>query len=280
MTPDPFPSITEHHRAAQREAQLAAEQIGYGVSVLGKATHAATGRYAQAFFALSIGVERMGKLVFIADHAIAKAGVFPTDEDLRGFGHDIPLLLDKCEEIADKLDSTRKYRDRPNDPIHRGIAECLSLFSDKTRYYNLNYLAGKSSNQNDPIALWWEKVAVPICNRHYSAKQRHKDQEEGRFMEAMIGETATVFHTAEDGEPIRDIQTLCSRRNATRVVQKYGRMYTLQIVRWMSSIMIELAHTGAYGKRIEALLGLHEPFTMFYNEDCYLRERKRWSNYC
>ena len=54
-------------KAVQREAQLASEQIAHGVTVLGRASHAQTGLYAQAFFGISIGLERMGKLIFLAN---------------------------------------------------------------------------------------------------------------------------------------------------------------------------------------------------------------------
>jgi hypothetical protein len=39
-------------QAVQREAQLAAEHAAYGVTVLGRANHAQTGLYTQAFFGL------------------------------------------------------------------------------------------------------------------------------------------------------------------------------------------------------------------------------------
>lgn len=271
--------LSEHHRAVQREAQLAAEQIGYGVSILGKATHAETGRYTQAFFGLSIGMERMGKLIYVADHAITHGGVFPTDKDLRDIGHDITSLLNKCEEIAMRLDPDRRFPDRPRDPIHLGIEECLSLFAKTLRYYNLNHLVGSSTGQKDPIALWWEKVATPICDRHYSQKQRERDEANGEFMDLVMGEHSLVLHTAEDGQPITDLKTFFGRGIATRIVQKYGRMYTLQIVRWMTSVIMDLEHEGAYKHRIDALLGLYEPFTMFFNENRHLRDWKRWTNY-
>jgi len=96
-------------RAVQREAQLAAEQAAHGITVLGRANHAQTGYYTQAFFALTIGLERMGKLIFLADHAIRSVGSFPNDRDLRKFGHDLKPLLSKCEEISADLDQKRDY---------------------------------------------------------------------------------------------------------------------------------------------------------------------------
>jgi hypothetical protein len=164
-------------RAMQREAQLAAEQAAHGVTTLGRANHAETGYYTQAFFALSIGLERRG------------------------------TLLAKCEDIGNGVNQDRDYRARPNEPIHQGIENVLSLFATKLRYYNLNHLAGADRGQEDPVALRWKKVAVPICDRHYSDRQREKDEAEAIAMESLIGDISTVMHTTETGDSIRDVHS-------------------------------------------------------------------------
>jgi hypothetical protein len=266
-------------KAVQREAQLAAAQVAQGITVLGHANHAQSGLYAQAFFGISIGLERLGKLIFVADFAVGNNGRFPTDEDLRKIGHDVSSLLAKCEEIGQKLNAARQYAARPTDAIHMGIAETLSLFATKLRYYNLNYLAGSSGAQQDPIALWWEKVAKPICARHYSERQRQEDDRTGAMFELVMGGHSAVIHTSEEGAGINSLYSYASRRQMTSVVQKYGRFYTLQIVRWLASIVGELSFRGAYELRIEALLGLNEPFSVFCAEDSVLRNRKAWSSY-
>jgi hypothetical protein len=266
-------------QAVGREAQLAAEQAAHGVTVLGRANHAQTGLYTQAFFGLSIGLERMGKLIFLADHAIRSNGAFPTDQDLRKIGHDLASLLAKCEMIGAGLNQNRDYMARPSDAIHRGIEEVLSLFAMKLRYYNLNHVAGATQGQQDPVALWWEKVAMPICDRHYSQRQREKDKADAVAFETKVGEITFVFYFTETGELIQDVHTLFTRDRATRVVQKYGRLYTLQIVRWLASIMSDLSYRGAYEYRIQPLFGLDEPFRIFLNRDHYLCDRKTWSIY-
>jgi hypothetical protein len=73
----PSLSLGSGWRAIQREAQLAAEQLALGTTLLGRANHAYPGLYSQAFFALSIGFERTGKLIFISDYAIGNGGTFP-----------------------------------------------------------------------------------------------------------------------------------------------------------------------------------------------------------
>ena len=227
-------TLSAQWQAVQREAQLAAEQAAHGVTVLGRANHAQIGLYTQAFFGLSIGLERMGKLIFLADHAIRSGGAFPTDQDLRKIGHDLAALLAKCEAIGAGLSQHRDYMTRPSDTIHRGIEDVLSLFATKLRYYNLNHLAGTAQGQQDPVVLWWKKVATPICNRHYSQRQREKDEADAVDFESMFGDISFVIHSTEAGEPIRDVHKHFSHSRATRVVQKYGRLYTLQIVPMVS----------------------------------------------
>ena len=202
-----------------------------------------------------------------------------TDNDLRDIGHNLCSLLAKCEAIGTHLNADREYNDRPHDPIHRGILEVLTLFATKLRYYNLNHLAGATAGQSDPIALWWDKVAAPICNRHYSERQKRLDEGDGALMHHLLGDDSLVRHSAENGGPIKDLASLFARGRATLVVQRYGRLYTLQIARWLTSMIFDLSHRGAYELRIQPLLGLNEPFTIFLNEDKYFRERKTWSIY-
>ena len=266
-------------RAVQREAQLAAAQIAQGVTVLGRANHAQAGLYAQAFFGLSIGFERTGKLIFLADHAIKHNGAFPNDADLRKIGHDLKPLLNMCEDVSADLDQGKRYMTRPNDVIHKGIEEVISQFASKLRYYNLNHLANAAQGQQDPIALWWEMVATPICERHYSLKQRRRDMAEAALVDGILKGHTTVIHTSETGGAIDNPFMLFARGMASRVVQKYGRLYTLQIARWMAAIILQLATYGAYERRIEALLGLDEPYAVFRNDDDLLRDRRTWSIY-
>ena len=98
-------------------------------------------------------------------------------------------------------------------------------------------------------------------------------------MTSLLGDCSAVLHHLEDGTELNSASELFGRAGATAVVQKYGRLYTLQIVRWLASILFELSHCGAYEKRIESLLGLHEPFVMFGNDDRFLRRRRTWSTY-
>ena len=101
----------------------------------------------------------------------------------------------------------------------------------------------------------------------------------GAMMDVTIGNDVMVLHTAENGTPITDMFSYASRGAQTTTVQKYGRLYSLQIVRWLAAIMYELTMKGAYQNRLEELMGLREPFTMFLDEDSTLRDTRKWSAY-
>ena len=264
--------------AIGREGQLAAEQLATGVTILGRANHAQTGLYGQALFSLSIGLERLAKLIVVADYAITHGGRYPTNRELKGFGHDIAALLDKCEEISSRYRSGKIYAERPNTVIHQGIIAGLSEFGILSRYYNLDFLAGSAMNFPEPIEGWWTRVGVPILADHYSPAQREKNQASAIASAALMG-PSFVLHHAEDGTPIDDVQALAQRALATRVVQKFGRLYTLQIIRWLAFLISDLAGLAAPGHHVEAFFGLDEAFAIFRNEDRYLKSRKRLTIY-
>lgn len=266
-------------RLMQNEAQLAAEQIAHGVTLLGKANHAQKGYYAQAFFALSIGLERMGKIIYLAEYVITTGGRLPSNQELRKIGHDIQPLLRECETIGESITGEREFKERPSLAVHTGIEEVLSLFATSLRYYNLNTLAGATQGLGEPIKLWWEKVAARILEKHYTQEQQQKDQEKADSMDRGIDDWLIVRKTTETGEIILDYASLFIHDKKTKYVQRYSQLYTLQIVRWLSSIIYHLSYQGAYIMRIDFLLGLHEPFAIFLNEDKFLRSRTTWTIY-
>ena len=223
----------------------------------------------------------MGKLIVIADHAIGHRGAFPDNNFLKkGISHDLGRLLDRCEVVYGARGSTSEYRKRPNDGVHQGIIRTLSEFGTLTRYYNLDLLAGgKAAKLPEPVGAWWKRVGGPILSQHYTARQREKDNATADGLAEMFGARVIVRHHSETGESMNDVATLVRRAGATRVIQTYGRLYVLQIVRWLSYAISDLAQEAAYTHKFEPFLGLDEPFKVFLNDDRCFRRRKSWSIY-
>src|ERR1035441_9462723 len=131
--------MTAKWTAIAREAGSAAEHIGIGVTALGKATYAFPAYYSQAFFALSLGLERSCKLALAVHHAVTHGGSFPPERELRAYSHDLKKLVHKCDDVAKQ--HYVKVQRTPNTAIHRDIIEIRSDFaSNITRYYNLQVI--------------------------------------------------------------------------------------------------------------------------------------------
>ena len=266
--------------ALGREAELASEQLAAGVTALGRANHAQRGYYSQAFFGMSIGFERAAKLIIIADHAIREHGSFPTNQELKSVGHNIEALFAKCQSISLQFREGKDFWQKPDEPVHRGITETLSEFAVLTRYYNLDLMSGRDViSTKEPISAWWSRVAAPILSNHYSERMRARDEAERAHIAAIGRDSMSVLHHSEDEQVINNIERLVTHGAATRVVQKYGRLYCLQLVRWLSFLIGDLSQIGAYERRIELLFGLDEPFYIFRNNDDLLLRRKTWSIY-
>jgi hypothetical protein len=273
-------NFTPEWHALGRESELAAEHLASGVTSLSKSGYSEKGRYTQAFFSLSIGLERIGKLAIIADYAIENAGKFPDNDVLKKTGHDIDVLLNHCEILSLKYSKGDKYAERPSSNIHQGIVQTLTEFAKLSRYYNLDSVTGgKAANWPEPISAWWERVGKPILNKHYTAKQKEKDEALANCCQQLFENNTRVHLYNEQNHKIDNIADLMLRSYTNRIVQKYGRFYTLQIIRWLSYLICHLSHIGAFENNIKSLSGLNERFHIFMNEDAYLKSRKAWSIY-
>jgi len=265
-------------RALNREASLATQTVCAGLTALRKADAAKTGVYNEAFFNLSIGIERLVKLAIVIDHCLDNSGKFPNDKALRNYGHELNALVKKAREIRSKYPTPNPLAQFPNDEIVPAIVECLSDFAKGARYYNLDYLvAGKSVRQGwqDPIAMWAERVGKPLLAKHYTKRQREKDARIASELGALMDEFSLIRFTAEDGSPITDAGAMLAHSGSTQVVQNWGQLYTLRLVRFLAMLLMDL-HLKSVNMRLEFVPWLSEYLGMFHNEDKYFKSRKTW----
>lgn len=267
-------------QALARESKLVRQLIGSGVTALGKASYAdGEGNYYVAFFGLSIGIERLAKLILVADHAINHSGTLPDQNKVRKYGHDLTKLLNKVESIATQHKLNLEYA-RPVDDISKAIIDCLDSFSNasKGRYANFEVLGNPNlGNQFEPVSKWWDGVGVKILKEHYAGKAVEKKvKRNAAVIDQLMGGNALVLHRNENGEIMQDMLSSSERTGQTKIVQKYGRFYTLQIVRWLSSVFIELSREGGYTHRIDTLFGHYEHFQTYALPDEFLKTRKIW----
>jgi hypothetical protein len=277
--PDPF-TLPEWH-ALRREAILVSQLIGSGVSALGRATYAdRLGEYYTAFFGLSIGIERLAKLILVADYAMDHGGALPGQAIVKDFGHDLTALIQKTEQIVSKHGLTLGFP-KPADPICWAAVDCLDAFADarRGRYANFGAIGNPTFNpDNEPINRWWKNVIEPILDKHYRGKSAEAGvRERAAVIGAMFGSNSLVMNVNEQGAMMTDLTTASERTGQTDWAQKYGRFYTLTVVRWLSDIFEGLVHDAAYGRNIDTLSGHNEFFRKYRVADSFLLKRKLWS---
>jgi hypothetical protein len=276
--PDPF-TIPEW-KALHREASLVSQIIGSGATALGRASYGSGfGEYYTAFFGLSIGIERLAKLILVADYALDNEGALPGQSVVRKYGHKLKDLVSKVDEIAKKRKISVPYL-LPTDPICVAVINCLDAFSDasKGRYANFEAIGNPAFDPiNEPVNKWWTEVVEQILDRHYSGKRAEDEvKQRAAIINAMIGDITSVLYTNEAGAVMSDLTTASERTGQTEWAQKYGRFYTLSVVKWLAHIFDEMTHMTGYQQGFESLFGHYEFFQTYTVDDSFLMTRKVW----
>ena len=276
--PDPF-TIPEW-KALHREASLVRQLIGSGATALGRASYGSGfGEYYTAFFGLSIGIERLAKLILVADYALDNEGALPNQSVVRQYGHDLKALIRKVDQIASRRNISVPHLS-PTDPICAAVIDCLDAFSaaSKGRYANFEAIGNPAFDPSDePVNKWWNEVIEPILERHYRGKKAEAGvKQRAAIINAMMGNSTVVLFTNETGNVMSDLTTASERTGQTKWAQKYGRFYTLAVVRWLSHIFSDLTRHAGYQDGFESLFGHYEFFITYTVDDSSLRTRKVW----
>lgn len=259
-----------------RESALCCSLIGIGVTNLGRADYTKLGNYYVAFFGLTIGLERLAKLALVADYAIEN-GSMPLSNDLKKYGHKLAKLFEECKNIIKKYEIVLTYP-FPENKICYKIIQCLDNFADarKGRYANFTEIANSALCGDEPILQWWNEVAKLILKKHFYNTRKEKIASEFAELSEQVIIPALVCLSTEDGTKLTNIKSAVYRKEQTEIIQRYGRFYTLSIVRWLAEILCKIAKIAA-NKHIDAFLGLEEHYQGNYIlPDSFLKQRKTW----
>lgn len=267
--------VSEQFEALVREAQFTREMLGSGATQIRKANYATKGIYFQAFTSLSTGLERIGKMCLMLDHAIEHDGRFPDSKYLRDeISHDLLLIYDKSVAIVEKRSIRMTFLERLDGPAHRAIIAILSDFALGDRYRNINLLVGKGG-QSDPIEAWFRRVDEHLFNTCVGAKRKQTIRRNAAVISELMGPFTAVAHTSETGGMISDVESASFRTGMFEAVAPYRQLYVLQIVRYWVEFLYELEGIARQAGNI-AVPFFGEVFAPFYNPDSYIRSRKTW----
>ena len=268
--------------ALNREAELAKRLTCSGLSALRKATPARPGVYYEAFFGISIGLERLAKLAWLIDECITRSGAFPTDRDLRAIGHDIMALLNKATAIRSNrhfsksaLAESQSTYALPSDAITVSLIEFLSDFAKATRYFNIDLMVGgQSSHMDDPIKVWHNMIGSAVRSRlETKAKKKRLQTQAAKGAHALS--PAVVFSTSADGTLLTNVSELLLSEYQAGEINKQAQSKTLGIVRFLSLLLIDLSE-AAHAAGLNFIPYLREHFGFFCADDAIIRRYKTW----
>jgi hypothetical protein len=266
--------------AIANEAGLAAEHIAIGVTAVGRANYAAKAYYNQALFSLSLGLERACKLAITIDYALNKGGQFPTEQEVRRYGHGVRELLAACDRIAVSRGLDRQEHGRlPSSPIHSAMVDILHTFATNvTRYHNLEIITGvpRATHVVAPITDWYQRITIPIRDKHLSSRRLLAIEARAASVAAALGANAKVLYHSEAGEIIDSVYEASLRTGITSAIRGHCQLYPLQLGRFLYEVMSVLNH-AAYSARLDDIPHLTDFYRIYCNDDRYFLSRKTWS---
>ena len=262
--------------ALLEEAQFTKEILAIGVTQLYKANYAAKGIYYQSFTCLSTGIERLEKLCLILDYYIQNQGVLPSENYIRNYGHKIPELYNFCHEIAERQKIAFRFHYKMDEGIRRAIIDLLGNFAESSgRYSNINILLGKESKSNDCIELWFNTVDLPLYDKHISQKRKNDIDYRATMIGNFLNQFAVTRFITEDSAELTDAVEGSRRTGIWEAVAPYRQLYVLQIIRYLTEILMELGYK-AMAIQSADIPYFGEIFGLFYNDNSYFRSRKTW----
>jgi len=223
-------SVTEQEEILLlKEAGIASSSINNGLTSLRKANFVQKSHYYQVFFQLTIGIERLMKLIIIHNFRIANNNKFPDNKILKNYGHNINDLF----KIVSKY-KPNDFKFKLDDPIYDQILNCLSNFAMSSRYYNLDTLTGRTDFINkDPLKVWNE-IQEEIKKRHYKEKEF---KPEVKLMIEEINEISVYRYHDESDNLINNAQTFYDKGKSIKVVQEYSVYYLYKIINYLVEIL-------------------------------------------
>tara|TARA_R110002049_G_scaffold240426_1_gene414198 strand:- start:1478 stop:2305 length:828 start_codon:yes stop_codon:yes gene_type:complete len=260
------------------EAQFTREILGSAVTRIGKANYSQKGIYFEAFTGLSTGLERIGKLCLIVDYYITHNGTFPGENLLKNkLGHDLLKIYSKSQLIVKQRNIQFSYQDKIDDPIQIEILKVLSSFAKGDRYSNIDFLAN-SKHQSDPTRTWHEQVDKKLYENRVSEKKKLYIEANAKYMNQMFGQAVGVRFQSESREEINNLEKSVFLSGMTESIEKYRRLYILQIIRYWVEIIRSLQHS-ARQLNLRDIPWFSEIFSIFNNDDSFFLRRKTYEKY-
>jgi len=232
---------TAIERAISQEAHLSRALLGAGTTSIRLTSSGDPGRMYEAFFGLSQGIERIGKLILVADH-YARTGAFMAPGDVERYRHDLKRLLKAVEGVATARDI--HLDDSPSaNTGSKAVIRFLTKFAETDRYYNLNRLSqGDGVKIDDPIAKWVKLVRAEASPRRRTLARDHQEAQNlaiARHMDEHVP-LAILDFTSLSGTALNSYAAITKQTQLDEWVAVEGMLLAIRPIRFLSRTIASL----------------------------------------
>jgi hypothetical protein len=217
--------INVNVRLLLKETGLCSGCINQGLTVLRKASFQNKPNYYQGFFLLSIGIERLLKIIVLSISRVNK-GVLPNNSDLKKYGHNIYELFIK---ISNEIKPDSTFLD--DDNMYGELLDFLTEFARVSRYYNLDTLTGSKSG-NDPLQKWGEIQKV-IETRHCKFEKRENQNKNDNLLFYLFEENDDLINSEE--------QYFNKFKNLD-IIQGYSIYYLYNLISYIVTMLMDITN--------------------------------------
>lgn len=265
----------------EQEGLLAQACLCNGLTALRRANLGdKKGQFYSAFFELSIGFERVLKLILILDHMARNQLVPPDSKTVEDYGHKLRSLLDAAKGACAAHGVTALDAFQPNSlPI--AILGFLDDFAHPGgRYSNINKLTGhKHQTTADPIAQWGE-IANRIMQTHATPKEHQRAQLNGHMASAAFGDAAASLMSDMDKRPM-DVARLFTRASELDAAAKHAIYALVTLIAALRDV-IESLCDSAWAANPPSSTGvadvpdMKEFFQFAWADRQYVMRKRQW----
>lgn len=248
------------------EGHLVAEMLAQGVSWINKVYKNKQTLYYMVFFNLSIGFERLLKLILITHKVYRNEDI--SYDYIKKLGHKLNTLQQDVLKITELYSPLSFDKNRISFPIHNAIINELNDFANRTRYHNLDKLGQK--NIFDPITSWKKNVIKYIQENDI---KRYSLSKEDKELASKL-DACTVF----DMQNIASWKDMMIQSKEDPQIEKFLRLYIMQIIREYSQLLIEISNFG-WEERNENIPYFKEIFCWLVQTDSWYKSHKTYSIY-
>ncbi len=265
-------------RLLQQEAILARSCIltGFEFLVKGGFDDVYKGHYYAAFFHLSIGLERIMKLVVISNHMIKNNFDPIPNNTLKNIGHDLIKLHELSKQIDLDHYSGSSISFIANDSLDYNILIFLNNFAATTgRYYNISNIS--TATYIDPL-IQWQSIIDEIARKDFSESLRNKI--ELITMQRLIP-ALQIQDIAFNTGYVNGVYKL----HVTNKANHFACWHIMNIIKPIVSILDSIStkchqiEESSVNSKYPTIPYFDEIFTMVHLNKRDILKKKRWTNF-